>query len=49
MDERRTADSSVILSEYFETMRQFLETRNGSCRHFLGSGAPQPARTGACR
>jgi len=37
MDERRTADSSVI-SEYFETMRQFLETQERVMGAFLGEG-----------
>ncbi len=37
MDERRTADSSVI-SEYFETMRQFLETQERVMAAFLGAG-----------
>ena len=39
MDERRTAESAVI-SEYFETMRQFLETQERVMGAFLGdSGA----------
>jgi acyl transferase domain-containing protein/NAD(P)H-dependent flavin oxidoreductase YrpB (nitropropane dioxygenase family) len=38
MDERRTADSSVI-SEYFETMRQFLETQERVMAAFLGEGS----------
>ncbi|HMN75225.1 MAG TPA: SDR family NAD(P)-dependent oxidoreductase [Burkholderiaceae bacterium] len=43
MDERRTvsgmADSSVM-SEYFATMRQFLETQERVMSTFLGDGAP---------
>jgi len=43
MDERRTApgmaDSSVM-SEYFSTMRQFLETQERVMSSFLGDGAP---------
>jgi len=38
MDERRTTDSSVI-SEYFETMRQFLETQERVMAAFLGEGS----------
>ena len=37
MDERRTADTSVI-SEYFETMRHFLETQERVMAAFLGDG-----------
>jgi NAD(P)-dependent dehydrogenase (short-subunit alcohol dehydrogenase family) len=46
MDERRTAESAVI-SEYFETMRQFLETQERVMKAFLGdTGALRPpART----
>ena len=40
MDERRIADSSVILSEYFETMRQFLETQERVMATFLGGSTP---------
>jgi NAD(P)-dependent dehydrogenase (short-subunit alcohol dehydrogenase family) len=38
MDERRTTDTSVI-SEYFETMRQFLETQERVMAAFLGEGS----------
>jgi len=42
MDERRKGDSAVI-SEYFETMRQFLETQERVMSAYLGDGGAMRA------
>ena len=47
MDERRPlppAGSSGVMSEYFETMRQFLETQERVMAMFVGEGVAAPAR-----
>lgn len=47
MDERRPlppAGSSGVMSEYFETMRQFLETQERVMAMFVGEGVAMPAR-----
>lgn len=52
MDERRPlppAGSSGVMSEYFETMRQFLETQERVMGMFVGQGEPMAARPAAPR